>query len=181
VTCLCFEWHCTGTIRELNLPGGVPNNQPWIARNSTDSGTSSIRTVRTSVWTRRACNLVAETRTPLPMARGRSSCSRASVAGTDPSAGCHLRRQIRLRRQSASHVGARIDVGPPHRAWPTTNASTSATRSRTNTTDACSGGVPLRKPAGVGACGDGIDKTLSMCVGLPVRGHWFGAAVPEPA
>jgi len=41
VTCRCFELHSAGSIKELNLPGGVPNNQPWIARNSTDSGTSS--------------------------------------------------------------------------------------------------------------------------------------------
>ena len=40
--CPCFELHSAGTIKELNLPGGVPNNQPRIARNSTDSGTSSV-------------------------------------------------------------------------------------------------------------------------------------------
>jgi dipeptidyl aminopeptidase/acylaminoacyl peptidase len=33
--------HSAGTIKDLNLPGGVPNNQPWIARNSTDSRTTS--------------------------------------------------------------------------------------------------------------------------------------------
>jgi hypothetical protein len=32
VTCSCFESHSAGTIKELNLHGGVPNNQSWIAR-----------------------------------------------------------------------------------------------------------------------------------------------------